>query len=524
MPAKWKLLLKVQLIGLLNINKARKSDDPKEKRKTTGAIILLSFVGLIFLFYVVLMALAFCSQGLGDKLPAMIVSLSSLIVFIFTLFQGGAMLFGTKDYDIVAALPVSKRAVVFSRVLCSYLVNLAFVLLIALPATVVQFIYGGFFLWKLGAIALGVLVCPILPIAVGASLSAALSALTAGMRYKSLIQSLLMVLLFVGIMILSFSFSFSANSETGADMGALYTMLVRKIYLPAIFVQMTLEEGIVWGIFVFTAISLAAGILFVLCISVFYEKINTALRNRGARRAYKSKDIRETSAFSALVKKEFKRLFSSPAYLLNGITGSILLVIAAVALLFFDLNDLGIPTEQVQEISRTFGYIGVGAMALFIGMSCPSAAALSLEGSSRGLLFAMPVSAKNILLSKAMPTFVINCVCGLLFSVLFCIKMRADAVLFILAFATALIFSVFTALGGIFLNYKFPKYDWTNETQAVKNSVPLIIVVFSSMIVGIAAAVLAAFYGVWPILALDLIALALSIAIFCSLKNAKLYV
>ena len=117
MPAKWKLLLKVQLIGLLNINKARKSDDPKEKRKTTGAIILLSFVGLIFLFYVVLMALAFCSQGLGEKLPAMIVSLSSLIVFIFTLFQGGAMLFGTKDYDIVAALLVSKREVVFSRVL-----------------------------------------------------------------------------------------------------------------------------------------------------------------------------------------------------------------------------------------------------------------------------------------------------------------------------------------------------------------------------------------------------------------------
>ena len=524
MPAKWKILLKIRLVGLLSINKARKSNDPKEKRKTVGAIALLGFIGIVLLAYVVLMALAFCSQGLGDSLPAMVVALASLIVFIFTLFQGGGMLFGAKDHDLIAALPVSRREVVLSRVLCAYLVNLAFVLLIAVPAVTVHFIYDGFVAWKLAAAALAVLVCPLLPIAVGAALSALLTALTAGMRHKNLLQSVLSVALFGAVMIANFSFSFSAEPGTGADMGTLYGIAVQKIYPPAVFVQLTLEKGIAWGIFAFAGISLAAGVLFVLGVSAFYEKINTALRSRGARRAYKAMDVQANSVFAALVKKEFKRLFSSPVYLLNGIAGAIMLLLAGIALLFADFSSMDVPPEEMQSALRVFTLVGIGALPIFVGMSCPSCAALSLEGSSRGMLFAMPVSAKKILLSKAVPTFAIDGAFGILFSVLLCLKMQAAAPLYALAAATALIFAAFAALGGIFLNYKFPKYDWTSETQAVKNSVPLIIAVLTSLIAGLAALVLSVFFGPWPILALDAAALALSVAIFFSFKNAKLYV
>lgn len=523
MRAKWPLLLKIQLMGLTGINRAKKSNDPKEKRKTAGGIVAIVAVGAVVLFYAGLIAVGFCEQGLGKNLPALIVALASVIIFAFTLFQGCSILFATKDYDTVMSLPVPRWEIVLARLVCAYLVNLAFALAVAVPVTAVYFIYGAFSFGALGTILLSVLTVPLLPIAVASALSTLVTALTVRLRFKNLLQSVLAIALFAGIMVASFSFSFSSGTEQ-PDLSALFGVLVGKIYPPALLVDMTLS-GTVWGVFAFAGISFAAAALFVACVSGFYTKINTALLSRAARAGYREKDIKSSSAFAALVKREFKRLVSHSAYLLNGTSGTLLMLIFGIAILFVDVGAfMNIPAEELGEVMHMLAPMGAGLMMLFIGMSCPAASALSLEGNSRGQLFSMPVSARQILLAKAVPTFLIDCGAGLVFAVIFGIRFTADPIVWTSLFATAFIYSAFTALLGIYLNYKLPKYDWTNETQAIKSGIPVMILVLGNMVVGIAAITVSVFTGPWVALGINALCAAACAWLYAALGRCRLYI
>ena len=344
------------------------------------------------------------------------------------------------------------------------------------------------------------------------------------MKHRNLLQTLLAVAFFAAAMVASFSFSFSANAgENGPDLSAMFGVLVGKMYPPALLVDKTVSGDAVWGIFAFAGISLAAGALFVAIVSLFFAKINTALLSRASRAGYRTKDVRASSAFSALVKKEFKRLVSGPAYLLNGCCGILILLLFAAVLPFVNLQSaFDIPAEEYAEVLAVFANMGAGLSVMLIAMSCPSASALSLEGSSRAQMLSMPLSARSILLSKCVPTFCIDCTGGLLFALSFGFKMQAGAANWAALLLTPPVFAAFIALAGIWLNVKFPKYGWTTETQAVKSSVPVFVTVFGGMLFGMAVMVPAAFFGALPALVACALAAALCVPLFLSLKRADL--
>lgn len=523
MKSKWLLLTKIQLTGLFDFNKARHSKDAKTVRRAAGVAAALALIGLCICAYVVFFSVEFCRQGIGAHLPALLIALSSFVTLLFSLLQGCSVLFAMKDYDHVMSLPVKKADILISRLACIYLANLLFALLVTLPGTAVLFIMDGFSIAVLGVTLAGMLFSPLLPMAVAIALSTLLTALTARFRYKNVLQILLGILLFLGVMIASFSFSFSASSQETVDMSAVYSMLVGKIYLPALLIDKTLS-GDVWGIFAFIGISLAAAAAFVLIVVLCFERVHEALSARAAGVKYTAQSVRGGSAFSALVKREFKRLFTASGYLLNALSGTLLLLIAAIALLFIEPGTLFADAEEQISLSL-FAYAGAGFAFFCIGMSNPAASALSLEGKSREQLFVLPLSAKRILLAKALPTFVCNAPVGLLFSVIFCVKFEADLLCWIFTPLSALLFAAFCALGGIFLNYKFPKYDWTNPTMVAKNSIPVMICVFGSMALGFACIFLGVMTGFWAYLVTDALCIVLSVVIWAYLSKIKtLYV
>ena len=523
MKNKWLPMTKIQLMGLFGINKAKNSADPAIKRKTAGGLAALAIVGAVMIFYIVLIAVSFCKQGIGQHLPALTIALTSLITLLFSLLHGCSSLFAMKDYDLVMSMPVTKRDILISRLLCSYIANLAFALGVAIPCLIVLFVMDGFSISVLAVTIVGNLFAPLLPMAAAITVSALLTALTAGFKYKNLLQSLLGIIAFAGIMIASFSVSFSANAEQDIDMNAMFRLLVVDIYPPALLIEMTLD-GTIWAIFLFIGASLLIAAVFVLILSLFYHKIHDALTARSTRSAYRANEIRSASAFSALVKREFKRLLTCPAYLLNGLSGTLLLLFAGIALLFINVQEsfsqMQIPIGNTAELA----YAGFGIFIFCAGISCPSASALSLEGNSRGQLFVLPVSARKILLAKAMPTFLINVAAGYISSIIFCIKIEADLLGWVMFLISVPLFCAFIAIFGIFLNLKFPKYDWTTEMQAVKQSIPVMIAVFGSMILGFAAIFLGILVGFWIVLILDVICIACSIICWLYFKNVRLYV
>lgn len=532
MRAKWMLLAKIQLMGLLGLNRARNTSDARVRRRAVGGAVAFAVVSLLLIAYVTLFAVVFCGLGLTRAVPAAAISLTAIITFFFSLLQGGSILFALKDYDAVMSLPVSKRAVIGSRLLVSYLVNLLFCLGVMAPVTVVYFIFAGFSLARLAVILAATLCAPLLPVVVATAIGTLLTALMAGLRIKGLLQGLFGLLFFAAIMVLSFAFSFSMQSPDAAgNMAAAADALARYVYPPAQWISMTLTGEAVWGIFAFVGVSVAAAALFVLAVSPFYSKINAALLNRGARVAYKAGDVKSASAFASLLGKEFRRLFTSSVYLLNGVSGALLLVLGGVALLFVDVQPIidllraEAETEApylVEFFEQNLPYMAAGLLVFFVGMSCPSASALSLEGNSRGLLFSMPVSARTILLAKAVPTFLINGAISLFFSAVVCYKVSASAAGWAALLSTAVIFSAFTALCGIFLNYKLPKYDWKTEANVVKNSAPVTILVLGAMVVGFLLIGLS-FLGWYAVAAFDAVCIVLCVAYIAYFKKARLY-
>ena len=89
---------------------------------------------------------------------------------------------------------------------------------------------------------------------------------------------------------------------------------------------------------------------------------------------------------------------------------------------------------------------------------------------------------------------------------------------------SCIVAAALVALGGIFLNYKYPKYDWTQETQVVKRSAPVSILALGAMVPGLAVTALTVFFGWIPLLALAAVYAALAACLLVWLKRAKLFV
>lgn len=298
MKSKWLLLTKIQLMGLFDFNKARYSKDTKTVRRTAGMAAVMAIVGLCICAYVVFFAVEFCNQGIGSHLPALLIALTSFITLLFSLLQGCSVLFAMKDYDHVMSLPVKKTDVLISRLVCIYLANLAFALPVVIPGTAVLFVMDGFSLAVLGVTLAGMIFSPLLPMAVAIALSTLLTALTARFRYKNVLQIILGVLLFLGVMIASFSFSYSSSAQETVDMNAVYSMLVGKIYLPALLIDTTLSGG-VWGIFAFMGISLATVAVFVLIVALCFDRVHEALSARGGSQVHGTERARRFRLFRA---------------------------------------------------------------------------------------------------------------------------------------------------------------------------------------------------------------------------------
>lgn len=518
MKSKWLILTKVQLAGMFDFNRARHSNDAKVARRTAGSAVILAVIALLIGIYSVMFSIGFCSQGMGVHLPAFLIAITSVIIWVFSLLRGCSAMFAMNDYDHVMSLPVKKSDILASRFLCVYLANVALAVPFIIPGVAVLFAMDGFSFAVLAISLVSMLLAPLLPMAVAITLSTLLTAITARFRYKNILQIVLSVVLFVGVMVASFSVSFNTSASGGdMDMNAVYAVMVGNVYLPAMLVDISLT-GAVWGIFAFAGISLAAMAVFAVAYVLCFERVHTALSAHSAGVGYSRGSVRSSTVFSALVKREFRRLFSSAAYFINALSGTIVLIIAAIALIVFDPAALFAEGAETFPVSL-FAYCGAGVALMFVGMSNPAASALSLEGKSREQLFVLPLSVRQIMLAKIAPTFFINTPVALAFAVVFCIRFEADPVCWAVTLVSVVIFCAFCALFGGFLNLKLPKYDWTNPAMVAKNSMPVMISVLGSMVVGIACAVLGVIFGLWVYVAADVIALALSVAIFTSFSR-----
>ena len=299
-----------------------------------------------------------------------IMSLLAVVMgVLFSLFAAQGVVFGTRDNDLMLALPVSAFTLMLSRTLALYLENLVSVFFMLLPA-------GAAYLWHGGG---GGVVFFLLLI---------LSAL-----FLALLPTLI---LFWGL----FRFN-RILTQMGQAAGSIRTALSGWA-LPLLLMERGLCSGDALALLGFFALCLLPFLLVVRLFAMRYKQIVTRLSARSVRSDYRLERLSSAGPRRALLKREALRFFGTPVYLFNAGFGLLLLPVAGVAALFQRAR-LDALLAQVEAGGLTLPLTGLLAAGIWFVLSTAAvtASSISLEGNRLWILKEAPVGTATLFRIKA---------------------------------------------------------------------------------------------------------------------------
>lgn len=465
MKSKYLLLLKMQSYNFLGINRMIHSHNRKEKQRSIAMGVLAVLVLGMLITYSAIFSASLAGIGAENILPTLSMLVCSLIVLMLTFLKSSGVLIGLRDYDMVMSLPVKNFDMVLSRLTIVYLANLFISMIVILPAVIVFAMNT-----KSGAsgtvmFLLSLPFVPIIPMIVSLGMGILIMAVSSKTKYKNILSLVLSI--FVILLIVVFSTQVQNMDLTEIlNVGIALSSAAERVYPLAAFISTAIQYEN-WQFFLmFVGISVLIGGVFTGIAAYFYQTINTVIFSHSTVQ-YTEKPLKVSSPFKAMYKREFGRYFSCTIYALNSTIGMVLLFVISV-LLFF------ISPERLEQQSGMAGFSKIMRqllplmVALFISITSTTAASLSLEGKNRWLMCSVPVRAMDIFHSKIAVNLTVIFPFALISVLLLGIKMKVSLIQAVLLCIVPTVYACFISVLGMYMNVKFPKYDWTSEYYAVK--------------------------------------------------------
>ena len=119
---------------------------------------------------------------------------------------------------------------------------------------------------------------------------------------------------------------------------------------------------------------------------------------------------------------------------------------------------------------------------MIVNMSCTSTVSLSLEGKNLWIIQSLPISSKILFQSKMLFNMIVVLPFSLFCSIVFMIELKVSPILAILYILVSVVTVSFSTVLGMCVAIHFPKFEWENEIEVIKQSASSTIGVFSSMI------------------------------------------
>ena len=399
--------------------------------------------------------------------------------------------FGCRDYDLVAALPVSVRTVVLARTAPLHGFGVVLSALLSAP------LYAAYFTSApaspaavAAAVAVSVL-APLAPAAAATLVSLALTSVAVRFRHAGTVQLVLSALLVAGVVAGSVALGRASSGVDDAvalvamgDMAGVLSAAVASVYPPAAWAAAAVREGSVAGLLAFVALSLALPALVTLALAACYPSVNAAATSGPRRRARSVATSRAAaSPLRSLTVKELRRIGSMPFYALNDCAGLILMVVAAGAIALFGVDALlasgvvdgmrldaqAVTAMRAQvdaALPWVFGFCG--AMSLTAGPS------VSLEARAGWLMLTAPVGAGTVLGSKLLANVALGGVAAAVSAV--ALLAGGTAPLLVLQCAVcAMGMLVCFASVALAIDASRPNLSWTSPSEVVKRGLPVMV-------------------------------------------------
>jgi ABC-2 type transport system permease protein len=224
--------------------------------------------------------------------------------------------------------------------------------------------------------------------------------------------------------------------------------------------------------------------VFVAVVARNFKRLNTSLRAKSAVRKKGNARRLALSPVRALYQKEIKRYFASTLYVFNTAFGAVLVVIGSVALAFMGEEKLGVMLEMpgLPDVMKSAAPF---ALALFASLSATTPASISMEGNKLWQLKALPVNTRDLFRSKCLVSITVMAPAIVVAATVLNFVLKADALTAVLMYAVPLVYTVFIARVGLYVNLCVPKLDWQNEAEVVKQGASVMVTLLIGMVAGI---------------------------------------
>lgn len=484
-----KILVKKQLSEIF---KSYVYDSKKNKARSTKSIIglfvlffLLIFgvLGSMFTFLSIALCSALAQTGLGWLYFALMGLMAIFLGAFGSVFNTYTTLYLSKDNDLMLSLPIPVKTLILSRLLSVYLIGLMYLAPVFIPAMLVYWLYSIFtksatFGMFIGSIIMLVLIS-IFVLTLCCALGWVVAKVSVKLKHKSFVTviiSLLFIVIyyFVYFKAQSWIQNLIANAEK-------YGEAIKQHAYP-IYMFGSVSLGDILSVLVVSAIIISLFVLVSYLISKTFLKIATS-SSPTVSKAYKEKKTKQKGSSSALLRKEFNRLFTNANYMLNCALSSILLPVAGIALLIRGGDIISFLNSSFGEIAPNAAFMIFVVAIIGIGsMNISAAPSISLEGKSLWILQSLPVTPWQVLRSKFSVQIIITGIPSAF--CLFCIAMVQPVNIpdFLIAALVIFTYIFFNALFCMFLGIKAPNFNWTNETQPIKQSLPTLISVLTGLL------------------------------------------
>ncbi len=466
-------LFSVQVWAMLgdmfSIGNSRKK---KPKALYAGILLFVIVMSSIAFFYCYMIGRGLILYDSIEILPPMIMAVTSVIVLLTTIFKVKGTIFGFRDYDLIMSLPVSTGGIVASRVILLYSINFAFVMMIMVPMMAAYGLLArpGIMFYLTGTLMM--FFVPLVPIILASVLGTLVAFAASRFRHSNLVSILVSVLALVSFIGL-FSLTSGNSGEEMINISKQLTKQVNSIYPLADLYTKAVFHRDSMAMIGFLLISLGSFFLYSYLIGKVFRKLNSVVMAGRYRTKFKMGELKTATPLKALFRKEIKRYFSSPIYVLNTGIGVILLTIGAIALFFVDLEKLA-GNPQVAGMLSQGGPLFV---SFCIITSCTTMASVSIEGRNLWIAKSLPVPAGMIFASKVLVNLVVIAP-ALIDGLLIAIAMKLSYTEGFLLILVTIVLSLYVSLFGLVINLKLPNLNWTSETVVVKQSAATMISLF----------------------------------------------
>lgn len=478
-----KTLLKKQLY---EINRSFFYDQKKNKARSKAAsavfILLYAFlmIGIIsggIAVFAALVCAPLIKLGFG-WFYLLIFSAFSLFLGIFgSVFNTYAGLYRAKDNDLLLSMPIPVSAIMFSRLLGVYLMGLMFSGVVIVPAIIVYLCITPFSLSALFGGIMLVLLISLIVFVLSCLLGWVVAKITDKLKNKSIITVLISLVLFGAYYFFYFKLNDIMRSliENVEEIGDRVRGSAYAVYLFG-----RIGEGDAAAIIIYTvAVAAALAVTYILISRSFLQLATSS--GKTARIEYRETAARKGSADTALLRKEFRRFTGSPAYMLNCGMGTLFAIVIGVLII--------VKHSAVVEFVSLLGpeketvYLIVAGVLCMIGsMNDTAVPSVSLEGKSLWLLQSLPVEPWRVLRAKlrmqlllTAPPMLFCCLCA-------AAVLKSSPIFAVLLIVFPLIYSIFSACFGLMIGVLKPNLNWTNEITPIKQSLSVMLVLFSGWI------------------------------------------